>query len=525
MCLEGQLCAERWVGGQDELAALVIRHCGDVALFQTEIQQRVIRRLASSREFAKDELAKAFDYALRHTRERRFHEGVDDEASLYFFIATLSDVLNVKAGSILSMFEMCRIEVGLNPGMEAIANEWNRDVRVEGLGVNTDDDTLNEIPIEYCHVYTKRNHCLLLVDGRDGKQSYLKKGRVGFGFECLTEEQKLSLAQYKHQTLLEYMQQLLPDYRCANYLHRDHLFQHWGLTCYPIEKINKVEMHERFSSSYQLPEKQSKFARPILALELVGALGPCVRCYLTLPARPRQGMFDKDITQNGKGDIVFSHVKLMNFSDPLRAFTWVEDYIKNNEHGGIEKTAPIIRSFLITLNEYLRTLSNDEVLLVDADRAPGQVRFQGSDNCPLKSVKHSLTSFMDGEVVSGDGCVKSMHELSAYLFEEPLSAHLISEEGKIAHQHGRMIEGENRRYESLNKETRAGQLLDARHLERDLAGFNLEPPSVIPANTDFLLFGVKKKKQIKRHPQARSNSDKENQASKKKPINDDASLR
>lgn len=286
------------------------------------------------------------------------------------------------------------------------------------------------------------------------------------------------------------------------------------MTCYPLEIGAKVELQERFSASYQHPEKQSKYARPILELELVGALGSCVRCYLTLPARPREGKADKDITQNEKGDVIFKHVKLMNFGDPLRALTWVEDYIKNDEHGQIPVNAPIIRSFLITVAEYARTLADNEVLLVDADRTPGQVRFQAGDDCPLHAVKHSLTSFMEGKVKAGDGCVKSIDTLSEYLFGEPLAPHRIAAVGKIAHQHGRMIEGKAERYQAIDKTTQAGQLLAARQLERDLAGFNLEPTSGISANAGFLLFGEPKKKQGGRPKKASVGRGKENKENK-----------
>jgi hypothetical protein len=414
--------------------------------------------------------------------------------------------------SILMTFDLCGIDVDIRyiDRMHDLSRDAVAGARETRL--NTDD----EIPIRHCSVYVKNEHCILVVDDGVGKPRYLAKGRLGFTFEVLSEPQMQSLKKLHHLSLTAYLQRLLPDYQPAHYLHKNYLYEHWSVTCYPLEISNKVEMHERFALNYQLPEKQAKFARPILELECVGMLGPCIRCYLTLAGRPRAGKEDKDITQNAKGEVVFSHVKLMNFSDPLRALTWVEDYLKNREHGMIAKTSPIIRSFLITLKDYEKALSAGEMLLVDADRAPGQVRFQGCEQCPLTAVKYSLLSFMEGEVKSGDGAVKSLNELSLYLFEEPLAAHLIEDETKIAHQHGRPIEGRVLRYHALNIETKAGQLLDARNLERDLAGFNLEPTSSIAANAAFLLHGKSKnKKSHSAKPKRTPLADKENQPPQK----------
>lgn len=189
-----------------------------------------------------------------------------------------------------------------------------------------------------------------------------------------------------------------------------------------------------------------RYARPILELELKKGVGPCVRCYITLAGKPRVGSTDKDITQDPcTGKITLSGMNLMNFGEPLRALTWVEDYIKNPEHYSPGKKRevlePIIRSFLIPLDNYCELLG--QVQGVDMDRAAGQVRFTDAACVSemFKPVPGSLVTFCDQAVNPYDGVVKNFEDLSEYVIGEALHPRDFSREDTNSHQHNRCLSG------------------------------------------------------------------------------------
>ncbi|MDP3558763.1 MAG: hypothetical protein Q8R79_00235 [Legionellaceae bacterium] len=286
------------------------------------------------------------------------------------------------------------------------------------------------------------------------------------------------------------LQSMLPAYSISTEQLPHPLFGNEYISCYPQERFHKVDLYTRFSEKYTLPEKQSNYARPILDIEFIEPDQlPCVRCYLTLTNRPRPNSADKDITQNEEGNIIFANVYLMNFGDPLRAFTWAEDYVNNPEHGKIGTHEPIIRSFLIPLSAYKQIIAAGGVVPVDRDRAPGQVKTL--DAARLHAIPNSLMSFMNHpQTHKKDGVIHPLEKLGEYLLGRPIHPKDIASPPHIAHQYGRVEESseEKKYWENNNKEF----MIPARRLEREQAGFALYPEP--NKNTQDVFFKPKKKK-------------------------------
>ena len=269
------------------------------------------------------------------------------------------------------------------------------------------------------------------------------------------------------------VKEALPFYCVSSEMTKHPLFGNDYVSCYPKEQFKKETINTRFAAKFDLPEKRNKYARPQLDIEFTpGDQMPCVRCYLTLTNRPRMGFQDKNITQQSDGHIVFSHVQLMNFGDPLRALTWAEDYAKNPEHG--PNNQPIIRTFLIPLATYNILIA--QAVAVDTDRAPGQVK--SLDTTILQAVNFSLVSFINHEVTSpADGVVKKLEELSGYLLGRQVHPKDIAPKSFLAHQYGRFqLTSQEEIYWANSKDS----MVLARQLERELAGYALHPKKEKP---------------------------------------------
>ena len=276
---------------------------------------------------------------------------------------------------------------------------------------------------------------------------------------------------------------------------RSNIFHNEILTCYPIEKkLAKPDTWSRFLKNYKAPEKEIKYARPILDLEYVDE-ELYVRCYLTLADRPRQGAKDKDITQDTNKKIVFQNVYLMNFGEPLRALTWVEEYIKNPAHAFKVRTihgyTPIIRTFLLPLDRYKQIVQDDKMLImVDADRAAGQVKF---NECVSKLIeKHarvdSLFSFMERtDYQHYDGNILSIKALSTILLGQAdgqINPIWENNSVNIAHQLGRLLAGEKRKEQDVEQKSYyffkpVPEQIVCQHLARTFANMAQEPSSSI----------------------------------------------
>ncbi len=468
------------------------------------IIDRILEGLKGKRSSSREELQKAFAYAIKQTEQRRPSDQ-SKQADLALFLSTLSDVLNVQEHEISQFLRENNIELPIMTSSPLTkAMDWKTEEgeefeesedgtlvqdkgkqKVDSEGEKIDSPTQTSpsarlLLAKSCKVYSNKTQYMFAYNA----QRLLTKKTGNYVWLQADKSQLEALTKYSVAALSDMLMGSLTDYNVSSEIFKHPVFGTWCVSCYPQEKESKVSMLERFSEKYKHPEKEAKYARPILDIELIPMVGPCVRCYLTLAARPRPQREDKDVTQNPNGTIIFSNVNLMNFGDPLRAFTWVEDYLKHrDEHGEIGLDQPIIRSFLIPVKEYLRTTS-DDIMVVDADRAPGQVRIQVKDY-QLNAVKNSLVSFMDGSVDEKDGRVIPLAELGHFLVGERVHPLQLTSPDHVAHQHGRMMAGESERYESVDVSTKAGRLLDARLLERDLAGFNLEPNSSLSSTFSF----------------------------------------
>lgn len=413
------------------------------------IISNIIEMIYNPGETASSELEKVLDDTLYYCEGQ---SKLDENCSLGLFISSFSDRLHASEDSILTLLENCKIHLFDN-GVK-IANKES-DTSIEKITDNT----------------------------VEAKQD-----------ELLTQANQLILEQ-KKMSLDDYLNINLPGYKFSLSSVFNHpLYNRISISCYPEERYDaqKVEIYKRLSKDYKLPEKIVKYTRPILDIEIHRQYGPCVRCYLTILARPRLDSQDKDIIQDPKGNVLLKNVNLMNFGDPLRAFTWVEDYIKNDEHGHINNIKPIIRSFLITLEEYQRTLTKSILVEVDSDRAPGQVRVQGG-YLELKTVPNSLVSFTDQNSREEDGVVLSLTKLGEFLFDTPIHPSKLAEDNYIAHQHGRLIENSNKRYEIPNPHV----VIQARQLERELSGHALEPKTRVEKESSFVIAAQKQEEKYK----------------------------
>ncbi len=208
-----------------------------------------------------------------------------------------------------------------------------------------------------------------------------------------------------------------------------------------------------------------RYARPSLELEFFkGKI--YVRCYLAIAgrgitpedkedfssmmARTAKSLSYKDIVQDPKTKEVkiLPTVKLMNFGDPLRALTWVEDYQKNPEHKATKHLSPLIRSFLIPLENYVKVIQSENLQYVDRDRAPGQVRLTNDTNFSdiLKPKPDSLFTFIDiknKEMHEFDGSVSYFEVLSQYVTGHAISPVEFATPQTNSHQHARKYENKS----------------------------------------------------------------------------------
>lgn len=299
-----------------------------------------------------------------------------------------------------------------------------------------------------------------------------------------------------NKTKLDYMtlQHYLPNYVFSKEFSHALFDNHLCVSCYPKEMYEKVEICKRFSATYLLPENKAKYARPILDIEFPdNSKTPYVRCYLTLTDRPRPDSHDKDIIQDNNGKIIFSNVQLMNFGDPLRALTWVEDYIKNPEHHLKNDPEPIIRSFLIPLSQYRLLIESG--VLVDADRAPGQMKHVKEDCLEKFARRDSLVSFTNHQNThKTDGKIMRLEALSDYLLGQPIHPKDLAKPPHIAHQYGRSTETTTEK--KCTRQYKPHPLIVARHLERVLSGF--AKPSSNKKDSELSFF-KKKKNQTAHH--------------------------
>lgn len=411
--------------------------------------KKMIGLISGTQETIEQELTKAFELSLEYYEEQQRKE---PGCTPDLFLSTLSDILHVTKDSLAAMLDECGFSIELR-------------------------QTESQAPVQ------------------NAKVSHPAKTKAAIAS----------------------IEKSLPDYSFSAHSVSTHpLFGNQYLSCYPIEKEPKVDIYQRFSKQFVLPEKTSTFARPILDIEFHETAGACVRFYLALPARPRNakdGFKDKDITQEEKGDVEFSYVNLMGF-DPLRAFTWVEDYLKNSfEHGKIEKSKPIIRSFLVPIAEYAKLTNSNKLLMVDPERAPGQVKFvpHGSylQTQDVRPVPGSLVSFTDDpSPTQKDGKVFPLNVLGATLLGEPLHPVDITGSKHIAHQHAReLTDLSKKKYMVPNPH----EVIAHRTYERTLSGFSLAPKNAInplesfmkdiPAETTKLAF-FDAKKPARRQQQA-----------------------
>lgn len=172
------------------------------------------------------------------------------------------------------------------------------------------------------------------------------------------------------------------------YLHK--LFGHDTLTLYPMQKEPGV-----LESQGSL---RKVVHRPILEVERVGNTW-YARCYLGLLAKSTSPTH-KDITANDDGEIVFTHILLMNIGNPMKALLWCEDYLTSKEHDAFEAD-PVIRSFLVPLTDVERIFKKEGgARPLDQDRGSGQFGSTGTSDessgymgGKMHPLKGSLVSF------------------------------------------------------------------------------------------------------------------------------------
>lgn len=400
------------------------------------------------RDSSQVELEKAYDYAAGEV-ERSAVDGLPKNEKynhqVALFLSVLSDALHVDERELADCFDLTHIKA-INDSTSAVCAV---------------DNTLNHNIENY--VISVHKAGFIISAKKSGKQD--------------------ALSQEKGELLQSFIARLLHDYTVSFSILKHPIFRLPYVSCYPKEKHAKAWLRRRFSSSFRLPEKDSPYARPILDIELHKTAGPCVRCYLTLFAKAEDNSNFKDITQDSNGVIQFHHVKLMNFGDPLRALTWVEDYLKNREHENGKSPDPLIRSFLIPLETYVEAIQ--QTTLVDADRAPGQVRL-GYNSGNLNAVSYSLVTFSNSpNSTSKDGRVLSLEVLSNALFGKNVHPKDLAVDS-IAHQHDRMLEDGSRYVASFNDDA-VEAMVNARKIERYLSGFAFEPTKSRSENAHSLL--------------------------------------
>jgi hypothetical protein len=162
------------------------------------------------------------------------------------------------------------------------------------------------------------------------------------------------------------------------------IFNHDTLTVYP---------QERTFVQGKAKTKAEEVYRPILDLERVGGKW-YGRCYLALFAMAPASSGRKDITADPEGEVTITNAGLMNLGNPFKALLWVEDYLKNKEHG--HGASPVIRSWLIPLEDVRWMLTGDQARPLDRDRGSGQFGNLGEENLysnNLTPLKGSLVSF------------------------------------------------------------------------------------------------------------------------------------
>lgn len=175
------------------------------------------------------------------------------------------------------------------------------------------------------------------------------------------------------------------------------LYGNETISIYPIEGENPTSK-----------EKNShKTNRPILDIEIInGKL--YARCYLALFAPAKDDESYKEVRADKDGKIVLTNVNVINLGNPFKALLWCEDYLYNNEHNEKANARPVIRSFLIPLNnaadliqgtnEYDQKIGSRPV---DQDRASGQFSNLGDKNLyDTKETDKGILKPLEGSLVS-----------------------------------------------------------------------------------------------------------------------------
>ena len=178
-------------------------------------------------------------------------------------------------------------------------------------------------------------------------------------------------------------------YSVSETTYRHEIFGNDTMTLYPQERTF-------------IPGKQKTKAeevhRPVLDLERVG--GKWFRPLLPGPVRqgaPTTGR--KDITADAEGKVTLTNVILMNLGNPFKALLWVEDYLKNKEHG--HGASPVLRSWLIPLDD-VRWMLSGRCAPLDRDRASGQFGQFGTQDSIYADKLHPLQSSLVSFFVDPD---------------------------------------------------------------------------------------------------------------------------